>query len=67
MSSVEFVQSSKSDTILVVYGYEDHKKKDKITTAWKRAQYQTLSCKTTAITSGEQLIPTRANQNHGVY
>ena len=60
MNSIEFVQSSKSKTILVVDGYEYYKKREnKLTTAWNCAQYQTLSCRTSAITSGEQLISTK--------
>ena len=36
MSSIEFVQSSKSKTILVVDGYEYYKKKEnKLTLRWK--------------------------------
>ena len=68
MSSIEFVQSSKSKTILVVDGYEYYKKKreNKLTTAWNCAQYQTLSCRTSAFTSGEQLISIRGNHNHDI-
>ena len=67
MSSIEFVQSSKSKTILVVDGYEYYKKREnKLTTAWNCAQYQTLSCRTSAITSGEQLISIRGNHNHDI-
>ena len=67
MSSIEFVQSSKSKTILVVDGYEYYKKREnKLTTAWNCAQYQTLSCRTSAITSGEQLIPIRGNHHHDI-
>ena len=65
MSSIEFVQSSKSKTILLVDGYEYYKKKEnKLSTAWNCAQYQTLSCRTSAITSGEQLISIRGSHNH---
>ena len=67
MSSIEFVQSSKSKTILVVDGYEYYKKREnKLTTAWNCAQYQTLSCRISAITSGEQLISIRGNHNHDI-
>ena len=67
MSSIEFVQSSKSKTILVVDGCEYYKKREnKLTTAWNCAQYQTLSCRTSAITSGEQLISIRGNHNHDI-
>ena len=67
MSSIEFVQSSKSKTILVVDGYEYYKKRDnKVTTAWNCAQYQTLSSRISAITSGEQLISIRGNHNHDI-
>ena len=66
MSSIEFVQSSKSETILVVDGYEYYKKENKLTTAWNCAQYQTLSCRTSLITSGEQLISIRGNHNHDI-
>ena len=67
MSSIEFVQSSKSKTILVVDGYEYYRKKEsKLTTAWNCAQYQTLSCRTSAITSGEQLISIRGNHNRDI-
>ena len=61
------MQSSKSKTILVVDGYEYYKKREnKLTTAWNCAQYQTLSCRTSAITSGEQLISIRGNHNHDI-
>ena len=67
MSSIEFVQTSKSKTILVVDGYEYYKKRENnLTTAWNCAQYETLSCRTSAITSGEQLISIRGNQNHDI-
>ena len=67
MSSIEFVQSSKSKTILVVDGYEYYKKREnKLSTARNCAQYQTLSCRTSAITSGEQLISIRGNHNHDI-
>ena len=66
MSGIEFVQSSKSKTILVVDGYEYYKKREKLTTAWNCAQYQTLSCRTSAITSGEQLTSIRGNHNHDI-
>ena len=47
MSSIEFVQSSKSKTILVVDGHEYYKKREKkLTTVWICAQYQTFSCHT---------------------
>ena len=47
MSSIEFVQSSKSKTILVVDGYEYYKKREnKLTTAWNCAQYRFVCVKT---------------------
>ena len=39
---------------------------NKLTTAWNCAQYQTFSCRTSAITSGEQLISIRGNHNHDI-
>ena len=67
MSSIEFVLSSKSKTILVVDGYEYYEKREnKLPTAWNCAQYQTLSCRTTAITSGVQLISIRGNHKHDI-
>ena len=57
MSSSEFVQSSEWKTILEVDGNEYYQKREnKLTTPWNCSHYQTLSCRTTAITSGEQLI-----------
>ena len=68
MSSIEFVQSSKSETVLIVDGYEYYKKREnRLTTAWKCAQYQTLSCRTSAFTNGEQQISIRGNHNHDIY
>ena len=67
MSCIEFVQSSKSKTFLVVDGYEYYKKRgNKLTTAWSGAQYQTLSCRASAITSGEWLISILGNHNHDI-
>ena len=61
------MQCSKSKTIVVVDGYEHYEKREnKLTTAWNCAQYQTLSCRTSAITSGEQLISIRGNHNHDI-
>ena len=68
MSSIDFLQSSKSETNVVVAGCDYYKKREKkLFTAWNCAQYQTLSFKTTAITSGRQLISIRGNHNHDVY
>ena len=67
MSSIEFVQSSKSKTILVVDGYEYYKKREiNLTTAWTCAHYHTLTCRTSANVSGEQLISIRGNHNHDI-
>ena len=67
MSSIEFVQSSKSKTILVVDGYEYYKRRqNKLTTDWNCAQYHTLSCRTSGITSGEQLISIRGSNNDDI-
>ena len=65
MSTIEFVQSGKSKAILVVDGYKTTRK-EMLTTAWNCSQYQTFSCRTTAITSGEQLILIRGNHSHDI-
>ena len=64
MSSIEFVQSSKSKTILAVYEYYK-KRENKLTIAWNCAQYS-LSCRTSAITSSEQMISIRGNHNYDI-
>ena len=61
------MQCSKSKTILVVDGYDYYtKRENKLTTAWNCAKYHTLNYRTTALTSGEQLIWIRGNHNHDI-
>ena len=61
----EFSLTSKNKRMLIVDGFEFYLKRENVnSTTWNSSKYQSLKCRTIAVTCGTELIEIRGDHSH---